>query len=133
MDTREKRLEALETTTVVFWFLFDGFWLLKWQLPTVVFTLVTWVFAAAIFAYVERKAVPMLVCAADTAWLLTNSFWAFGDMPKPEVEWCLTTAKVFFVLGCVLFTVAFLKSGFKKAAFDLLLRRFRIMRNLRNL
>lgn len=128
MENREKKLAFWETTCVVFWLLLDGFWLMQWHWATYFASAAAAVAGICIFFFIEKRAVAFLIACADSSWLAMNILWAVGDLPDPDIIWCLVSSKVFFGLSVLFFISAFFKSEAKNRAVNLLLRRFRLLR-----
>lgn len=128
MAEREKKLALFETTCVVFWLLLDGFWLMQWHFLTYFSSAIAVIAGICIFFYVEKRVVPILIACADSSWLVMNILWAVGDLPDPDIVWCLTLSKIFFGLAVLFFVIAFFKSEAKTRTVNLLLRRLRLLR-----
>ena len=127
MEKAEK-LAVLEILCVFFWFLFDGFWLMEWVGLTYTGSLISFSLAVAIFFYLEREIVSMLIAVVDTFWLLMNIFWIVADFSK--LDWALEAAKISFLIGTSVFILAFIISASGKKFVQLLLRRLRVLKLL---
>ena len=127
MEKAEK-LAVLEILCVFFWFLFDGFWLMEWVGLTYAGSLISFSLAVAIFFYLEREIVSMLIAVVDTFWLLMNIFWIVADFSK--LDWALEAAKISFLIGISVFVLAFIISASGKKFVQLLLRRLRVLKLL---
>ncbi|MDO8496709.1 MAG: hypothetical protein Q7S43_04660 [bacterium] len=127
MEKAEK-LAVLEILCVFFWFLFDGFWLMEWMWLTYAGSLISFLLAVAIFFYLEREIVAMLIAIVDTFWLLMNIFWIVADFSK--LDWALEAAKISFLIGTSVFVLAFIISASGKKFVQLLLRRLRVLKLL---
>ena len=125
---RAEKLTLLELLCVFFWFLFDGFWLMEWAWATYIGSFISLVLAVAIFFYIERELVAILISVVDTFWLIVNTFWAIFDFTK--IGWTHDVAKVSFWLGAVLFVLAFIVGKPGKKVFQMVLLRFRIFKLL---
>ena len=125
---RAEKLTLLELLCVFFWFMFDGFWLMEWALATYIGSFISLALAVAIFFYIERELVAVLIAVVDTFWLIVNTFWAIFDFTK--ITWTHDVAKVSFWIGTVLFVLAFMVGKPGKRIFQMVLLRFRIFKLL---
>jgi hypothetical protein len=105
---RAEKIAVLELLCVFFWYLFDGFWLMEWPWATYIGSAVSISLAVAIFFYIERIPVVIIIAIVDTLWLLVNTLWAISDFTM--TEWTLDLSKIFFWLGVVLFICAIIIS-----------------------
>ena len=119
-----QRYRFLEIICVFFWFLLDGFWLMEWKFPTYLFSVLA--IAIAMFRYIKRDRVVILVACADFSWLVLNVLWAVGDMSK--IDPAITAAKWLFLLGGILCFAAFLVSDSHKRVHTLALSRLRVLK-----
>lgn len=127
------RLSRLEIICGLAWFFSDGCWLMEWVWPCYIAGLMAVAAGAGIFWLQERKPITMLVCGADSSWLLFNILWSFGDLAQTklhitDLDWSIVAAKCFFFIGIALYGLAFIENRGK--IFDLVLRRLRLLRLL---
>lgn len=123
---QESIYTALEILCVFCWFVLDGFWLLNWIVPTYVFSAFSILVALAMFRFVKRERMIVLIACADSSWLLMNILWAIGDLSHVSVA--LTAAKSFFWIGFAICGVAFGSSSHGKRFSALVLSRLRILK-----
>jgi hypothetical protein len=123
----EKIYTLLEICCVLFWFLLDGFWLLEWKNLTYAFSVLAVLVAIAMFFFIKRERVIVLIACADTSWLVLNILWAMGDLShlKPALAW----AKILFGVGFGFCVLAFAVSGQAEKLSVLVLSRLRIIKH----
>ena len=126
MTKQEKQQVALETSGSILWFLMDAFWMLEWELGAILLVLPTAITNLWIFRHTEKSVPQMSITAAMNCWVLMNSLWMVDDFKK--IPALLITAKIFFVLGLFLLLLAFLKSDWRKEAWQTVMSRFRRLR-----
>ncbi len=127
MTDRDTPLARLEVVCGAAWFFDDGFWLMQWRLPCYAACIIAAVFAVAIFFYVERRPVTVLVCCADTSWLAFNILWSIGDLEG--IEPLNNAAKLLFFMGIAFFSSALLCANQVRDNFALVLGRLRFFRH----
>lgn len=123
-----EKLAVLEILCVFFWFLFDGFWLMEWMRLTYAGSLISFSLDMAIFFYLEREILAILIAVVDTFWLLMNIFWIVADFSK--LDWALEAAKISFWIGTFIFIIAFVISASGRQFVQLVLRRLRVLKLL---
>jgi hypothetical protein len=126
MNETSKTYSALELLCVFFWFLLDGFWLIKWTIAVHVFSALALAAAASMFFFIKREIVLVLVACADLSWLVCNITWAAGDLS--HVPGALFSAKVVFFVGLALCGGALFAADSDRRWSSLILRRIRIIR-----
>jgi hypothetical protein len=124
--TRDQTLARLEVVCGTAWFFDDGFWLMQWRWPCYLACVVAAVTAVAIFFYVARRPVTLLICGADTCWLTFNILWSVGDLEG--IELLNSAAKVLFFMGVGFFIGALVCADKFRDTFALVLGRLRFFR-----
>ena len=125
-ESKSKVYTVLEIVCVFFWFLLDGFWLLEWKALTYGFSALALATAAAMFVFIKRERVVVLIACADTCWLLLNVLWAVGDLS--QIQQAIVAAKILFVVGGLLCFCAFWSADAHKRLHVLILSRMRILK-----
>lgn len=116
----------LEILCVLFWFLLDGFWLMEWKLLTYGFSVLALATAFAMFRFIKKERVIVLIACADTSWLILNILWAIGDLSK--VHEALVVAKILFAIAGLFCLIAFGLSEAGERLHILVLSRLRILK-----
>jgi hypothetical protein len=101
---------------------------MEWMWLTYIGSFISFVLAVAIFFYLERDILAILIAIVDTFWLLMNIFWAIFDFT--QLGWTHEVAKISFGIGTALFILAFMVGKPGRKIFQLVLRRFRIFKIL---
>ena len=124
--TQQDKLMLVETAGSVLWFIMDGFWMLNQALPAKAMVLPALAVNLFVFRYTKRSFSHFSVVAAMNCWLVMNICWMVGDLdkdPKP-----LAAARVMFVLGMVLLTLAVGRDAMHPERLTKVLAHFRRLR-----
>ena len=128
MTKKEERQLSAEATSVLFWFLADGFLLMEWKWLMCISFIISMFYGGLVFCYLEKSLIPVLVAITDTLWLAMGIFWAGSEVF--ELSWGILTAKICFWMGVSFCVFAYLKSGANPGAALIVLRRLRVIRVL---
>ena len=131
MDTRietdrARHLAVLETIGSLFWFLMDGCWMLGLDGPARVLALPTVATQLIAFRHTPGSVVEMAITGSVNCWVLMNVFWMFGDLDGRP--WLLTAARLAFVAGPGLLSLAALHARSTAELRKRALARFRRLR-----
>ena len=125
-NSKSQTYIVLEILCVFFWFLLDGFWLMEWKLLTHWSSAIAIALGCAMFFFIRKDKVVILVACADMCWLLFNVLWAVGDLEK--IPKAVYAAKLLFLAGGLFCIAAFSVADARKRLQTLILSRLRIMK-----
>lgn len=99
--------ERAEIACGLAWFVLDGCWMMEWRVACYIACAFAAFWAYVIIVTTPRgKPVALAVCAADTAWIMFNIFWAVGDLTSNALA--TGVAKALFFVGGFGYCVAVL-------------------------
>ena len=123
---QQDRLVLTETAGSVLWFVMDGLWMLSQPVSAKAMVLPTLAVNLLVFRYTKRSFSQIAVVAAMNSWLLMNICWMFSDLDKDPRP--LTAARLLFIAGMVLLTLAVARNVTQPRALKEVLTHFRRLR-----
>jgi hypothetical protein len=124
---KSRVLSTLVSAYSALWFALDGAWFFKWQVVTVVLSILVVALCFSALFFMKRTWHAILLSAAEFSWILFNVFWIRFDLG--EVQGCQPVALCFLVSGlfCIAVTLC-LRTLFKvQQPFDsLIFRRLKL-------